>query len=129
LTLQNIFEVHGEEYYRSLEHHSLVTLLANRPSAVVAVAGGLVAREDTYELLRRHSVTFWLKADPQDHWDRVLQQDPRPMANDPNAMAQLQTILKRREPLYALANHTIDTSELGLTQSVREIVARYREQN
>lgn len=127
LTLQNIFEVHGEEYYRRTEHDALLTFLGKRPSAVIAAGGGIVTREDTYESLRQHAVTFWLKADPQDHWDRVWQQDPRPMANDPNAMEQLQAILRRREPLYAKAQFAINTSELGVTDSVRAIIKLYRE--
>lgn len=125
LTLQNIFEVHGEEYYRRLEREVLVEFLAARPSAVLAAGGGIVTREDTYGLLRQHCVTFWLKADPEDHWNRVLEQDPRPMANNPNAMDQLQAILRRREPLYAMADHTIDTSSLGISKSVKKVVNLY----
>jgi XRE family transcriptional regulator, aerobic/anaerobic benzoate catabolism transcriptional regulator len=129
LTLQNIFEVHGEEYYRRLEREVLVEFLAARPSAVLAAGGGIVTREDTYGLLRQHCVTFWLKADPEDHWNRVLEQDPRPMANNPNAMDQLQAILRRREPLYAMADHTIDTSSLGLSKSVKKIVDLYEKKH
>lgn len=121
LTLPNIFEVHGEEYYRRLEQEVLTSFLAENPEAVLATGGGLVAHEDTYTALRRNCVTFWLKAEPEDHWNRVLQQDPRPMAGDPNAMQQLQSLLSRREPLYALADHTIDTSNLGIAGSVKEI--------
>lgn len=128
LTLQNIFEVHGEEYYRRLEREVLVEFLAARPSAVLAAGGGIVTREDTYGLLRQHCVTFWLKADPEDHWNRVLEQDPRPMANNPNAMDQLQAILRRREPLYAMADHTIDTSSLGISKSVKKVVDLYEKQ-
>ena len=129
LTLQNIFEVHGEEYYRRLEREVLVEFLAARPSAVLAAGGGIVTREDTYGLLRQHCVTFWLKADPEDHWNRVLEQDPRPMANNPNAMDQLQAILRRREPLYAMADHTIDTSSLGISKSVKKIVDLYEKKH
>ncbi len=125
LTLQNIFEVHGEEYFRRMEREVLVEFLAGHPSAVLAAGGGIVTREDTYGLLRQHCVTFWLKADPEDHWNRVLEQDPRPMANNPNAMDQLQAILRRREPLYAMADHTIDTSSLGISKSVKKIMDLY----
>ncbi|HSE42462.1 MAG TPA: shikimate kinase [Acidobacteriota bacterium] len=126
LTLQNIFEVHGEEYYRRLEREVLVEFLVSRSPAVLATGGGIVTREDTFNILRQHSITFWLKADPQDHWDRVLQQDPRPMANNPNAMEQLQNLLRGRESLYAMADHTIDTSTLGIPKSVKRIVELYR---
>lgn len=123
LALPNIFEVHGEDYYRRLEHEVLAKFLAQPAEAVLATGGGLVTHDDTYTLLRRNCVTFWLKAAPEDHWNRVLQQDPRPMAGDPNAMQQLQVLLNRRESLYALADHTIDTTNLGLPRSVNEVVA------
>src|SRR5262249_16915579 len=97
LTLQNIFEVHGEEYYRRLEREVLLDFLNDSKRAVLATGGGIVTREETYDLLRRHCVTFWLKAAPEDHWNRVLHQDPRPITNYPNAFTQLQNLLERRE--------------------------------
>jgi XRE family aerobic/anaerobic benzoate catabolism transcriptional regulator len=125
LRLQNIFEVHGEEYYRHLEREVLVEFLASRAPAVLATGGGIVKREDTYNLLRQHCVTFWLKADPEDHWNRVLEQDPRLMANNPNAMEQLQNLLRGRVTLYAMADHTIDNSTLCIPKSVNRIVELY----
>ena len=122
LTLQNIFEVQGEDYYRSLEKQTLLKFLNDPEPAVIAAAGGIVSREDTFDLLRRSCLTFWLKADPEDHWNRVLKQDPRPITNYPNAFAQLQNLLRQREPLYARANFQIDTSQLSAHQCVRQIL-------
>ena len=122
LTLQNIFEVHGEEYYRRLEHEVLLDLILRRKRAVVATGGGIVMRNETYDLLQRNCRIIWLKADPEDHWNRVLQQDPRPMTNYPDAFAQLQNLLERRAPLYARADAVIDTSALGIQGSVKQII-------
>ena len=124
LTLQNIFEVHGEDYYSRMEREVLQQLVAKDEPMVIAAGGGIVTREETFALLRQNCLTIWLKADPKDHWDRVLQQDPRPMANYPNAMEQLKNILQMREPLYSLADFQIDTSERGITGSVRQIISR-----
>jgi len=123
LTLQNIFEVHGEEYYRRLEYEVLLEYLTQGKPSVLAAGGGIVTREETYKLLQRHCQVVWLKADPQDHWNRVLRQDPRPMAGDPNAMDQLQSILRQREPLYSRADFVIDTSRLGIAGSVKQLLA------
>jgi XRE family aerobic/anaerobic benzoate catabolism transcriptional regulator len=119
LSLAEIFAMHGEEYYRRLEHEALSTLLdAGRP-AVLAVGGGLVTHGDTYALLRARARTVWLRADPDDHWNRVVQQgDRRPMANRPGAMRELRRLLAAREPLYALSHATVDTSRLGLEAAV-----------
>lgn len=127
LTLQNIFEVQGEETYRRLEKQTLLELLADPKPSVIAAAGGLVTRDDTYEILRRNCLTFWLQADPSDHWNRVLKQDPRPITNHPNAFAQLQDLLRQREPLYARADFQIKTSELSVNQSALRIVTQSKQ--
>ena len=56
---------------------------------------------------------------PEDHWNRVVQQgDQRPMAKKPHAMAELRALLAARERLYAEAEHVIDTSRLGIEETV-----------
>ena len=122
LTLQNIFEVQGEDYYRSLEKQTLMEFLTDPEPVVIAAAGGIVSREESFDLLRKHCLTFWLKANPEDHWNRVLKQDPRPITNYPNAFAQLQNLLRQRQPLYSLADFTINTSDLKPDRSVAKIV-------
>lgn len=122
LTLQNIFEVHGEDYYQKLEHQVLLDLIVSRKRAVLATGGGIVLRNATYELLQRHCKLIWLKADPEDHWNRVLRQDPRPMTNFPDAFTQLQNILAQREPLYARADVVVNTSVLGVGGSVKQLL-------
>jgi len=69
-------------------------------------------------------VTVWLRAAPEDHWDRVVSQgDRRPMADHPQAMADLRTLLASREPLYASADHTIQTSNRTIDDIVDELRA------
>jgi XRE family aerobic/anaerobic benzoate catabolism transcriptional regulator len=128
LALGEVFALHGEEYYRRLERQALARLLdAGRP-LVLATGGGLVTAPETYGLLRRGALTVWLKADPEDHWNRVVQQgDRRPMADHPQAMAELRRLLAVREPLYAEANHAIDTSRLGIDGTLRRIEALVRQ--
>jgi XRE family aerobic/anaerobic benzoate catabolism transcriptional regulator len=119
LSLGEIFALHGEEYYRRLEREALEAVLAERRPLVLATGGGLAASPETYALLRRGALTIWLRADPEDHWNRVVQQgDRRPMADHPEAMAELRRLLARREPLYAEAHHVVDTSGLDLEHVV-----------
>src|SRR5688500_7536968 len=71
LSLEEIFALHGPDYYRRLERDALESVLADDQPAVVATGGGIVTSEDTYALLRRRTVTVWLRADAEDHWNRV----------------------------------------------------------
>lgn len=122
LSLREIFSLHGEDYYRRLEREALEQLVRESltPAArhtrppVVATGGGIVASPDAMALLARHAVTIWLRAEPEDHWQRVImhQGDRRPMENQPQAMEALRALHARRAPLYARADITVDTGAL-----------------
>jgi XRE family aerobic/anaerobic benzoate catabolism transcriptional regulator len=122
LSLSEIFSLHGEGYYRRLEHETLNAVIAEGKPMVLATGGGLVTSPETLSLLRRAAVTIWLKAAPEDHWNRVVRQgDRRLMANHPQAMADLRALLAAREPLYASADHTIETSGVKVERVVAAI--------
>jgi XRE family aerobic/anaerobic benzoate catabolism transcriptional regulator len=124
LTLAEIFSLHGEDYYRRLERDTLTRLLDEGRPMVLACGGGLVTARDTYALLLRRALTVWLRAQPEDHWNRVVQQgDRRPMADHPQAMSELRRLLRAREPLYAEAAHTVDTSRLTPDAAVEAVEA------
>ena len=124
MPLSTIFEMHGEAWFRRLEHDVLRGFLEAHPAAVLATGGSLVTAPETYALLRKRATTVWLRAKPQDHWDRVLRQgDARPMRNRANAMSELKALLRSRRPLYALADHVVDTSSATFEEAATRIVA------
>lgn len=124
LSLGEVFAVHGEAYYRRLELESLRDVLAHHAGgAVMATGGGIVHNEEAYELLLRGTTTIWLRARPRDHWERVIRQgDVRPMKGNPRARRELRDLIASREPLYARAQHAVDTSRLGLAHSLEALV-------
>ncbi|MEM6984907.1 MAG: helix-turn-helix transcriptional regulator [Pseudomonadota bacterium] len=106
-----IIALYGQGGYRELEADTLLNIVATHSRAVVAVAGGIVAESKTYANVLSRFHTVWLKAAPEEHMERVRAQgDTRPMAGNPHAMSQLHQILEDREPLYARADHCLDTS-------------------
>ena len=124
LSLSEIFALHGEDYYRRLERETLEKVLAENRPLVLATGGGIVTSPETYALLRRSTLTVWLRADPEDHWNRVVQQgDRRPMADHPQAMAELRRLLAAREPLYAQATLALETSGRDVEKVVRLVEA------
>ncbi|MBK7077926.1 MAG: helix-turn-helix domain-containing protein [Myxococcales bacterium] len=124
LRLNQIFELHGEAYYRRVEREVLRKLLARRVRTVLATGGSIVSDDGNYALLRARCQTVWLKARAIDHWERVVAQgDRRPMAEKPHAFAELEQLLVARADRYALADHTIDTSHRNPTAVVDELAA------
>lgn len=123
LSLAEIFALHGEDYYRRLEHEALEALVAAGERAVVATGGGIVTHPDNFARLRAAATTVWLEARPEDHWDRVIQQgDQRPMRDHPHAMAELRALLAARRPLYEQADLRVDTHERTLDDIVLHVV-------
>ncbi|MEZ4297958.1 MAG: shikimate kinase [Polyangiaceae bacterium] len=128
MTLAALFELQGSEGYRRMEREELLRLLSSSPRAVVATGGGIVTDHQSFERLRERTVTIWLKASPEDHWNRVVAQgDARPMADREGAMEELRALWTARRALYERASHVIDTSQLGLEKSVQRVVKLWRE--
>jgi XRE family aerobic/anaerobic benzoate catabolism transcriptional regulator len=114
LSVGEIFALYGQEGYRRFEQAALGAVVARPGPLVLATGGGVVADPLTYETLLSAFLTVWLRAAPEEHMARVRRQgDLRPMAGEGAAMQELRTILASREPLYARAAATLDTS--GLT--------------
>ncbi len=127
LSLAELFALHGEPYYRRLERECLERLLEERQPLVLATGGGIVTSEETFSLLRRLAVTIWLRARPEDHWNRVLLQgDKRPTADHPQAMKELRRLLRERAHLYAKASYNVNTSGRAIDSIVEKAVAAVR---
>jgi XRE family aerobic/anaerobic benzoate catabolism transcriptional regulator len=120
--LGEIFALHGEEHFHRLEREALESVLADGERLVIATGGSIVAAGETFSRLKSTCRTIWLRAQPEEHFQRVLDQgDRRPMSNRPRAMAELEAILASREPLYARCELEVRTSGLTPDQVVVEI--------
>jgi XRE family aerobic/anaerobic benzoate catabolism transcriptional regulator len=118
-----VMALYGPEGYRHLERQSLERIVATYDRLILAVAGGIVSQPETYNYLLRNFHTIWLKAEPEEHMARVRGQgDERPMAGNPDAMAELRNILTAREALYARAEAHINTSKTTLEKCLEAIL-------
>jgi XRE family transcriptional regulator, aerobic/anaerobic benzoate catabolism transcriptional regulator len=124
LSLGDVFTLHGEAYYRRVEREVLARVLAEPEPLVLATGGSIVNDPTTYGLLRSRARTIWLRANAEDHWNRVVAQgDRRPMAENPHAFEELRALLAARTKLYARADETVDTSGRTVKQVVAELAA------
>jgi XRE family transcriptional regulator, aerobic/anaerobic benzoate catabolism transcriptional regulator len=123
LSVAEVFALYGQDGYRRLEQAALAGIVARPGAMILATAGGIVAEPLTFELLLSSFFTIWIKSSPSEHMSRVRNQgDLRPMANDRTAMAELETILSSREPLYARACAAIDTSGSSIEKGVERLI-------
>lgn len=122
LAIAEIFALYGQDGYRRLEQRCLRSVIDRHSEVVLAVAGGIVAEANTYEMLLRSFHSVWLQASPEEHMARVRAQgDRRPMAGNPAAMNDLRSILESRQQDYANAEMTFDTSGKSVEECRRDL--------
>jgi XRE family aerobic/anaerobic benzoate catabolism transcriptional regulator len=122
-TLHEIFELFGQERFRRLEREALEKVLSEHETFVLATSGSLVTEPATYERLLSACFTVWVRAEPEEHMQRVIAQgDLRPMRDSSRAMADLLAILRSREPLYAKADATVVTSGKSPQETLAELL-------
>ncbi|MGI9132813.1 MAG: helix-turn-helix transcriptional regulator [Rhodoferax sp.] len=122
-SMSEVFSLYGQSGYRRYERRALDAVVTKNHKAVIEVPGGLVTEPATYELLLSSCVVVWLAASPEEHMARVVAQgDHRPMDDNNEAMEDLRSILKGREPLYGKGDITLSTSGKSVQQSLDELI-------
>ena len=122
-SLSEIFDMFGQETFRRAEREALESVLRQHRHFVIATSGSIVTDPGTMELLLSSCFTVWVRAEPEEHMRRVIDQgDMRPMANSARAMEDLIAILKSREPLYAKAETALNTTGKTPEQNFAELM-------
>jgi XRE family transcriptional regulator, aerobic/anaerobic benzoate catabolism transcriptional regulator len=122
MPLAEIFSLYGQGGYRAIERRTLERVLQEHDRLVLSVGGGVVSEKETYDYLLSHCFTVWIKAQPEEHMSRVVEQgDFRAMAGSDRAMQDLRRILEAREPLYRKADMVIDTSGRSVPESFAQL--------
>lgn len=121
LTVQEIFDRHGEAEFRRGERRVIERLLAG-PPAVLATGGGAFMDPSTRALMRERAITVWLRADVDVLWRRVSRRDTRPLLKRDNPRQVLTQLNAVRAPVYALADHVVDSADGPQDEPVRAIL-------
>jgi shikimate kinase len=116
MTIPEIFEKHGESYFRAGEARVIARLLDSGPQ-VLATGGGAVMDQQTRDLIHIKGISVWLKADLDVLMKRTKRRNDRPLAE------KMQELLPAREPVYALADITVQSRDEPHDTIVDEIIA------
>ena len=122
--ISEIFAIDGETYFRKLEHET-ISKYANYHNQVIATGGGIVENIENLNILRKNSVIFYLSASAKSLYERVRTTTHRPLLQRENPQKVIEDLLKKREPLYKMADFEINTENKELLQIVQEIIEKY----
>lgn len=107
LTIAEIFERDGEAFFRERETQVIARLL-DGPPGILSTGGGAFLRAGNRELISAKGVSLWLRADLELLWNRVKHKTTRPLLRTPDPRGTLAALKAERDPIYALADLTVD---------------------
>lgn len=116
----DIFTKNGEPYFRKVEKEVL-RQASKKDNFIYACGGGIVMDKDNIRIMKQTGKIVCLTAKLQVILKRLGETAHRPLLNVPEPKKQIEALLKMRAPFYALADKTIDTSKLSVTQVVSKI--------
>ncbi|HEU4959688.1 MAG TPA: shikimate kinase [Sphingomonas sp.] len=102
MTITEIFQMFGEEYFRDGERRVIARLI-DGTRKVIATGGGAFMNERTRALILEKTTAIWLEADLDTLVDRVRRRSTRPLLKDRDPRQVLTDLAKARNPIYALA--------------------------
>ena len=122
MTIPEIFEQHGEPYFRAGEARVIARLLDHGPQ-VLATGGGAFMNGDTRAVIRQKGVSIWLKAELDVLMKRIKRRNDRPLLKSGDPAATLTALIAERYPVYAEADLTVLSRDVPHEAIVDEIVA------
>ncbi|SNB79111.1 shikimate kinase [Arboricoccus pini] len=126
-SIPEIFESFGEEKFRDLERRVVARLLEG-PPIVLSLGGGAFMDDTTRTLVLSQADSVWLKAELDILLSRVLRKrQTRPLLAKGDPAKTLAALIEERHPVYALADHVVESGNQSADAMATEIVALLRE--
>jgi shikimate kinase len=122
-----IFEIEGETGFRAREAQVLAELTA-LDGVVLGTGGGAVLLEENRRRLAERGTVVYLRARPEDLYERVRHDRNRPLLATGDPLARLRALFAERDPLYrAVADLTVDTGRQGVNALARQLLFKLDE--
>ena len=126
LTIPEIFEKHGEPYFRAGEVRVVARILESGPQ-VLATGGGAYMNPETRARIRERGISLWLKAELDVLMKRVKRRGDRPLLKADDPQAVLKRLMDERYPVYAEADLTVVSREASHEEVVDDVLAALAE--
>ena len=124
-SVTDIFAQNGEAAFRQLER-DLLKELSGRQGMVISTGGGLAASVENLSSLKETALVVCLWATPESIWERVRNQNHRPLLKDPDPLAKIRKLLAAREPFYRQADVLINTDVRSLKEVAQQVLHHFQ---
>lgn len=124
MSIPEIFNTYGEEYFRS-EETKLLSECRGQKSLVVSCGGGVAMRPVNVEEMKKSGLVVLLTATPSTILERVEDSHDRPLLENNKTVEYIQELMEKRRPYYeAAADLVVNTDGRDVFEICSEIITR-----
>jgi shikimate kinase len=124
MSISDIFETYGEEYFRDLETDLLIEMQSRR-NVVISCGGGVPMRERNVAEMKKNGKVVLLTAKPETILERVKNDHGRPLLEGNKNVEFIADLMeKRREKYEAAADIVIETDGKTKQEICEELIQK-----
>ncbi len=121
LSINDIFEVHGEQAFRDGERRVIARILS-QPAHILATGGGAFMDPETRKLVKQRGISIWMRAEFDVLLRRVSRCDNRPLLKGTDKEEVLRRLIEERYPVYGEADITVQSQDGPHDETVGEVI-------
>lgn len=127
LSIQDIFKIKGEIYFRKKEIEYLNDILLQKDNIVLAVGGGTPCYGSNMSVINNNSTSIYLKSSLQSIYNKLSDKKnklERPLISELSNLELKEFIAKHlfeRNPFYEQAHYTVKTDNKSKKEIAQEI--------
>jgi len=134
VSIKEIFETKGEDYFRSVETRSIEKLCHLKKRAIIALGGGANINPANSEMIQANGISVYIKSAPHAIFERVRHSDKRPLLKieqgenfDQRLLERINSLLKERNPVYEKSDIVFVRDGLELDEIIEKLFYRIQE--
>ncbi|SNS81316.1 shikimate kinase /chorismate mutase [Anaerovirgula multivorans] len=124
MSIKEIFKKFGEAHFRKLEKE-VVAEVSQLKNTIIFCGGGVVLKEENVENLRQNGKIILLTAQPETLYERISQDDTRPVLKGQMSLEGIRSLLKQRNQAYNdSADVAIQTDDKSVDEISTQIITK-----
>ncbi len=109
-SIAEIFEAHGEDYFRAGERRVIARLI-EEAQGVIATGGGAFVDDETRALILEQAIAVWIDCSVETLVERTSRKNTRPLLKTGDPHEILSELSRTREPFYSQSQIRVESMD------------------
>ncbi|MGM0508516.1 MAG: shikimate kinase [Fusobacteriota bacterium] len=125
MSINKIFEKHGEQKFRDIETE-VAKDMKNINNSIISTGGGIILKEENVKALKKAGEIFLLWASSETLYDRLKDKEDRPLLKVPDPEKKIKEMLEKRKDKYQKSmDYKINVDKKNILEVTEEIEIIY----